>query len=175
MAKTALLERSLADKISSISKRDSTILDKDSAILKLTADLEAATFQNEQLRRMIFGSKRERFIPALDSHQLTLEFEPKIAEIEDTVKAEGELIRIAFERKKHKKEHRGRMVLPTHLPVVETIIEPSEDTTGMVCIGKEITEELDYTHAKLHINRIIRPKYITKENTAGNQKQVIPN
>jgi transposase len=43
----------------------------------------------------------------------------------------------------------------------------------MVCIGREITEELDYTPAKLHINRVIRPKYITGEDENGNKKQVI--
>ncbi len=65
------------------------------------------------------------------------------------------------------------MALPSHLPVIETVIEPAEDTTDMVCIGKEITEELDYTPAKLHINRIIRPKYISKEAQDCSQKQVI--
>jgi transposase len=159
MAKNAILEQTLAD--------------KNSTIEKLTADNEAIRFQIEQLKRMIFGSKRERFAQIIDSKQLTLEFEPKIAEIEEAVKAERELIRVSYERKKPKKEHHGRMALPSHLPVVETVIEPSEDTTGMVCIGKEITEELDYTPAKLHINRIIRPKYMTKEDVAGNQKQVI--
>ena len=155
MAKIAGLESNLAD-------QDSIIADKDSTISKLTADYEAARFQDEQLRRMIFGSKRERFVPMLDSHQLALEFEPKAAEIEETVKAERELIRVAYERRKPAKEHHGRMVLPSHLPVVEFVIEPSEDTANMVCIGKEITEELDYTPAKLHINRFIRQKYITK-------------
>jgi len=165
-ARIAILENKLADK-------DSVIADKDSTINKLTIDLDAAKFQNEQLLRMIFGPKRERFESKIDAHQLTLEFEPKLDEIEETVKAERELIRIEYERKKPKKEHHGRLILPSHLPVVETVIEPSEDTTGMVCIGREITEELDYTPAKLHINRIIRPKYITKEDERGNQKQVI--
>jgi len=158
-AKIDLLERNLTE--------------RDSVITKLTTDLEASRFQNDQLRRMIFGSKRERFESMIDSHQLALEFEPKAAEIEEAVKAERELIQVAYERQKPKKEHPGRMALPSHLPVVETIIEPSEDTTDMVCIGREITEELDYTPAKLHINRIIRPKYITKEDERGNQKQVI--
>ena len=149
------------------------LAERDSAILKLTTDLEAARFQNDQLRRMIFGSKRERFESVIDSHQLALEFELKVAEIEEAVKTEREQIRVAYLRQKVKKEHHGRMALPAHLPVVETVIEPSEDTTDMVCIGREITEELDYTPAKLHINRIIRPKYITKEDECGNQKQVI--
>jgi transposase len=164
--KIAVLEGNLADK-------DSAIIERNTTITKLTADLEAARFLNEQLRRMIFGSKRERFVPMVDSQQLSLEFEPRAAEIEEAVKAERELVRVAYERKKPKKEHHGRMALPSHLPVVETVIEPTEDTADMVCIGREITEELDYTPAKLHINRIIRPKYITKEDKNGAQKQVI--
>ncbi len=179
-AKIAVLECSLAEKDSTILERDSAIskldtiiIERDTAITKLTTDLDAARFLNEQLRRMIFGSKRERFVPMIDPQQLSLEFEPKAAEIEAAVKAEREVIRVAYLRKKPKKEHHGRMVLPSHLPVVETVIEPSDDTTNMVCIGKEITEELDYTPAKLHINRIIRPKYITKEDENGAQKQVI--
>ena len=174
MAKNALLQCKLADQDSVILDKNSIILDKDSVIVRLTADLEMAKFQNDQLKRMIFGSKRERFIPTtVDSQQLALEFEPKAAEIETAVKAERELILVEYARKKVEKEHPGRMALPSHLPVVETVIEPSEDTTNMVCIGKEVTEELDYTPAKLHINRIIRPKYITKEDADGNKKQVI--
>jgi len=158
-AENVVLERNLAE--------------RDSTILKLTADLETAKFQNEQLRRMIFGSKRERFESAIDSHQLALEFEPKALEIAEAVTLEREQIRVSYLRQKPKKEHPGRMALPSHLPVVEILIEPLEDTTDMVRIGQEITEELDYTPAKLHINRIIRPKYITKEDEKGNQKQVI--
>ena len=170
---TSSLEAEIALLKSSLAERDSVIADKESTITKLTTDLEAVRFQNDQLRRMIFGSKRERFESVIDSQQLALEFEPKAAEIEEAVKAERELIRVAYLREKPKKEHPGRLALPSHLPVVETVIEPSEDTTHMVCIGREITEELDYTPAKLHINRIIRPKYITKEDEQGNQKQVI--
>jgi len=180
MARVALLENNLVVKDSVIAERDSVIADKESAIValnssvsKITADLNAAKFQLEQLRRMIFGSKRERFESTLDSSQLSLEFEPKALEIEESVKAERELIRVSYLRQKPKKEHPGRLALPSHLPVVETIIEPSEDTTDMVYIGREVTEELGYTPGTLHINRIIRNKYITKEDELGNQKQVI--
>jgi transposase len=165
-AEIALLQSNLAQK-------ESLIAEKDSTISKLTTDLEAARFQNDQMRRMIFGSKRERFVSLIDINQLRIEFEPKSGEIAEEVKSERELIRVAYERRKIKKEHPGRMALPSHLPVVEIVIEPSEDTTGMVCIGREVTEELDYTPAKLHINRIIRPKYITKEDGRGHQTQVI--
>jgi len=53
------------------------------------------------------------------------------------------------------------------------LVEPSEDTTGMLTIGNEVTEELDYTPAKLHINRTICPKYITPEGETGDQRHVI--
>ena len=38
----------------------------------------------------------------------------------------------------------------------------SQDTTGMVCIGQEITEELDYTPARLFRNSYIRNKHMAK-------------
>ena len=180
MAKVDFLERTLATRDSAIVERNSVIVErnsviaaKESAMSKLTADYNAVKFQLDQLKRMIFGSKKERFESPLDSNQLSLEFEPKAAEIAETVRVERELLRVEYLRTKSKKEHHGRLALPLHLPVVEIIIEPSQDTTGMVCIGREITEELDYTPAKLHVNRIVRPKYITKEDEKGYQTQVI--
>jgi transposase len=173
MAKVDFLERALATRDSAIVERNSVIAAKESAMSKLIADYNAVKFQLDQLKRMIFGSKKERFESTMDSNQLSLEFEPKAAEIAETISVERELLRVEYLRNKSKKEHHGRLALPLHLPVVETIIDPLEDTSGMVCIGREITEELDYTPAKLHINRIIRPKYITKEDEKGYQTQVI--
>jgi transposase len=179
--KVVFLEAALAIKDAVISEKDVVISEKDVVIsdtsadlLRLSAELEAEKFKYAQLQRMIFGSKRERFISSNFPEQLKLELEPKSAEIEQVVEAERETIRIAYERKKVKKKaHPGRLALPSHLPVVETILEPTEDTIGMVCIGQEVTDELDYTPAELLINRTIRPKYITKEDELGNQKQVI--
>jgi transposase len=164
--RVAFLEAALAIK-------DVVISEKSADLVKLSAELASEKFKYAQLQRMIFGSKRERFISSDFPEQFKLEFEPKSKEIDQAVEAERETIRIAYERKKVKKAHRGRLALPSHLPVVETIIEPVEDTTGLVCIGQEVTDELDYTPAKLHINRTIRPKYITKEDEQGNQKQLI--
>jgi len=65
------------------------------------------------------------------------------------------------------------LIFLRNLPVVEIIVEPTQDTTGMVCIGKEVTKELDYTPAKLHVNHYIRPVYITKEDETASQQQVI--
>jgi hypothetical protein len=72
-----------------------------------------------------------------------------------------------FVREKNKrKEHHGRLALPSHLPVEEIILEPEEDTSGTKFIGKEVTDQLELVPAKLFIKRFIRPKYImaTDEN-----------
>ena len=193
-AKLALMEKELAERDSIIAKSEannielttsnlelnSTNLELNSTNhklattnLKLTSSVEYLQFQIEELRRALFGSKRERFVAPLDANQLTINFEPTVSEIEVAVAAEREKIHIEFERQKPNKKHVGRMALPSHLPVVETTIEPLEDTSNMICIGQEVTEELDYIPAILRINRTIRPKYITKEDENGDQKQVI--
>ena len=72
---------------------------------------------------------------------------------------------IAFKRRKPKKRNqKGRLPLPDHLPVEEIFIEPEEDTTGMKCIGQEITDELEYEAALLKIKRYIRNKYALPDN-----------
>jgi transposase len=156
-----------------ISENTSIISEKEDNISRLSAELQSERFKYAQLQRMIFGSKRERFVSSSLPGQMILEFEPKTIEIEQAVAEERDNIRIAYERKKSKKAHPGRLALPDHLPVVEITLEPEEDTTGMVRIGTEVTEELDYTPATLHINRTIRPKYMTKEDEKGCQRQVI--
>ena len=110
-----------------------------------------------QLERLVFGRKSERFIadmagqPTLFSN---LETPPVVVEAEKE--------RITYERKKGKgveKLHPGRNELPASLPRQEVVIEPEEDVTGMVCIGRDVTEELEYMPGKLFVRRYVRPRY----------------
>lgn len=169
-----LLEKLLAEKDNLEAKADALEIKADALELKadkLETTVEYLEFQVAQFKRMIFGSKRERFEGTDHSEQLKLDFEIDESVLEEAIDAEKE--KISYERSKAKKEHPGRQALPSHLPVVEIILEPTEDVSQMTCIGNEITEELEYTPAKLYINRYIRPKYITKEDETGAQKQVI--
>ncbi len=107
------------------------------------------------LKRLIFGQKRERFVPVIDVNQLNLEL--------GDVKAEPATIeteQINYTRRKNKKQTpHSRNPLPDHLPRKEIIIEPEEDVSGWKKIGEEITEELEYKPARFYVNRFIRPKY----------------
>jgi len=116
----------ISEQTSIISEKTSLVSEKADAISKLSAELQAERFKYAQLQRMIFGSKRERFVSSCLPGQMVFEFEPKTIEIEQAVAQERESIRIAYERKKSKKAHQGRLALPDHLPVVETILPKTQ-------------------------------------------------
>lgn len=123
---------------------------------KQEAHINDLQFQLEQLKRLLFGAKRERFVKNADENQLTLPFD---VPPQKAPEKQQEVITYVRSKTKHE-NHPGRLALPSHLPVEEIIIEPQEDTTGMKCIGKEVTDQLELTPAKLYIRRFIRPKYI---------------
>ncbi len=113
-------------------------------------------FQLAQMKRMLFGVKRERFISNIIVDQLTLPFE--VTETIPEPKVDSE--QITYTREKAKKSnHSGRLDFPAHIPVVEIIIEPEQSTEGLICIGQEITKELDFIPASLFARHFIRNKY----------------
>ena len=112
-------------------------------------------FQLAQMRRMLFGAKRERFISNTTVDQLTLPFEVSETIPEQATKKE----QVAYTREVKKSKHPGRLDFPAHIPVEEIIIEPEQNTQGLVCIGQEVTKELDYVPAKLFARHFIRNKY----------------
>jgi transposase len=128
---------------------------------ELIAENSKLQFELKQLKRAIFGKKSERFVPVAHGEgQMELPFNVEEKPIEKEPCTEE----ITYTRKKNsKKKHPGRFPLPNHLPVKEIVIEPKEDTSGLKCIGKEITDKLELVPAKLFILRYIRPKYIKPE------------
>lgn len=112
--------------------------------------------ENAKLRKMIFGQKRERFIP-VDTNQMSLNFGDQVE-----YKVEEETEEVSYTRRKSTKKitPHGRQSLPSHLPRKDIILEPEEDVSGLKKIGEEITEELEYKPGQLYVKRYIRPKYI---------------
>src|SRR5690606_23786377 len=99
--------------------------------------IEYLESQLAMYRRMQFGQKRERFEGDPNQTALPFEAEPKEAEQQQ----EETRQKIGYTRKRP--NHKGRAKLPEHLPVEEIKIYPKGDLSEMVCIGKEITEELE--------------------------------
>ena len=131
------------------------------------AQINALKHQLDQLRRLIFASKSERFVPASAPEQMEL-FEQGA----DAGAVEVEKQKITYERKKGKK-HPGRTPLPEHLPVRRIVIEPDEDTSGMTCIGEEITRKVEYIEAVLEVVETVRPKYVRPKADQPDDKPVI--
>ena len=112
-----------------------------------------------QLKRLIFSAKSERFVPTAPAEQMTLWEQDAQADVEPVVEQKE----VGSYSRRKRKPHPGRNQLPDHLPVEEIVLEPEGDTEGLVCIGEEVTDRLDYRPGKLVIIRRRRPKYARPE------------
>ena len=139
-----------AELIALLGEREQQLEFKDQRIEKLEGIL--AKFQ-----KLLFGQKRERFE---SPDQLSLPFQTT-AEQQQT--SQQELTeKVEYVRRKPGVSHPGRTKLPEHLPVEEVELYPEGITPDMECIGKEVTEELDYVPGKFIIRRYIRYKYVSR-------------
>jgi len=117
-------------------------------------------FEMDKLRRMIFGQKRERFVPVVNPEQLDIPLDDQRPE---TVPVQVETVSYTRKKKQTKTPH-GRNPIPAHLPRTDIIIEPDQDVSDLKKIGDEVTEELEYEPGKMYVNRYIRPKYALPQN-----------
>lgn len=115
-----------------------------------------------QLKKIIFGSKQERFVTSgtITPEQLSLNIQAEaIAAVKITDAKKISYTKLTKEITPAKL-HPGRNPLPEHLERREQIIEPAAaGVTLLKKIGEEITEELEYEPGKLFVNKIVRPKY----------------
>jgi len=124
---------------------------------RLQQDYLLLKHQFEQLRRLIFGTKSERFVSDSPPGQLSLNLD--VAQEEPTPDTTE---KISYERKKNRPINitpHGRLPIDASLPRRRFEIEPEQDVSGMTRIGEEITEELDYRPGRFWVNQYVRPKY----------------
>jgi transposase len=128
-----------------------------SEITQLQSRLAAVEFNLEWFKRQMFGVKSERFVSD-DETQTMLDL--GVIEKNDIPETTQ---KITYDRRtsapKASQGGHGRSAMPTHLPFVDTIIEPEEDITGLERIGEEMSWRYDMKPGSLFIHRIIRPKY----------------
>lgn len=122
---------------------------------KLLSENQYLKQQLAELKRLIFGSKSERFIPSDDS-QLSLFDVP----VKEDLEVQTQEVKYTREISVKEKQQPVRASIPAHLPRIEEVIEPSNIEEGSRKIGEEITEILEYNPAKVYVRKIIRPKYV---------------
>ena len=121
---------------------------------------EVAYLRHElaQLKRMIFGTRSERFEPE-SPDQLGLFLRPDAT----APPAQSETTTTTRTKQKEKRKP-VRQPFPSHLPRETVVIEPEGDTSLLKRIGAEVTETLLYHPSKLIILRRERPKYVDPAN-----------
>ena len=128
---------------------------------ELIEENRALKLELANLKKLIFGHKSERFTGVdQPSDQIGLFGE------EPSPMVEVQATDISTYKRQRSKPHPGRNAIPSHIPVEIKVIEPEQDTSGMRCIGKDITQTLDYTPAKLICIQYERPKYVESEETS---------
>lgn len=127
---------------------------------QLQFTIASLQYQLDNLKKVIYGSKQERFIPSNNNpSQLALDIQTEtVAAVKISSAQKIEYTRVT-KQVKPVINHPGRHKLPEHLERREVIIEPKENVDGLKKIGEEITEELDYEPGKLFVNKYVRPKY----------------
>jgi transposase len=130
-------------------------------------DKEAAlSAEIARLRKLIFGVKVERFVPAADATpallQLALDLQAEtVAHCKLTSATTVQYVRTRVEViPTQPKAHPGRMKLPEHLRREVILLKPESDVSDLRRMGEDITEILDYIPAELYVKQYIRPKYV---------------
>ena len=108
-----------------------------------------------QLKRLIFGTKSERYI----SEEQPFPPNTLFSELQDDQPLENLTEEISYTRDKPVCKRGGRKELPAHLERIVIVLEPEGKTDDMKCIGRKVTEELEYIPGVIFVNRYERPKY----------------
>ena len=114
-----------------------------------------------QLKRLIYGQKRERFVPLGNEKQLaiTLDHEPPAVVPSPTTT-------ITYTRRQKQSATTklpSRNPLPAHLRREVIRLEPQGDLSQLKKIGEETTEELEYVPPELYVKHYISSKYAKPE------------
>ena len=121
-----------------------------------------------QLKRLIFGKKNERFVPADDAQ--TQLFEKEANKVDSTTEQQT----ITYTKDKPSaKQPPVRLALPAQLPREEEVIEPEDKQEGATKIGEAVTEILEYTPGKVYVKRYVRPKYVQPAADSIGEQQVV--
>ena len=125
-------------------------------IAEITLERDKLRDELKELKRIIYGSKSERFISNEIATQLSI-FEEEIAKKQKEV--EEYTVTYKREKAKTKKDKPVRTTIPERFTRIEEVIEPKDILPGSIKIGEEVTELLEIKPMSIFVRKIIRPKY----------------
>ena len=135
----------------------SDLIAENKALKAQNADLQ---FQLAQLQKLIYGSKRERFVPNQDPTQGRL-FDESDQEQRHLT---GPAKKAEPTQRSNKRKSPQRNTFPQKLKrEKETLLPPDIDSQNLTQIGADITELLAYEPASLYVKQIIRPRLVDKQ------------
>lgn len=129
------------------------------------AQSQIASLNNEldRLKKLIFGSRRERFIVDTAAAGVTQGVLALSDEVITELKVTPETVIVRKPAKveivTQRKEHPSR-ILPDHLRREVIVLEPGKDVTGLRRLGFEVTEVLEYLPGELFVKQYLRPIYV---------------
>jgi transposase len=151
-----------------LEKAESALKRKDEQLKKKDDKIKQLIDQLSWYRRKFWKPSSEKYIPE-DPNQCKIDFDglDVLPEEEEVIKeAEKEIITYEREKPNASKKQPVRLPLPEHLRREEEIIEPEGIDESWVRIGEEVTEVLEHKPGELFVRRIVRPKYVLKNDTA---------
>ena len=145
--------------------QENHLLKKENEALEL--QVSNLQFRLEQLEKVLYGSKRERFVPDQNTDQTSL-FDPLEEGPSKSEETEDVLV-TTVPKKKQRKKKNARNTFPAHLVREEQVIEPEGYQENFKRIGQDETEILKYIPMELKVIKIIRPRYV---DPAAKEKQI---
>lgn len=146
-----------------ISKKEEELAKERKLNISKDEQISQLCFELDKFRRYLFGSKSEKLpVREIDLSQMNL-FDLGVTQEQQSELSEQAVTTAEKKKPKKRAKGTGRMTLPENLRREEIIIEPSEDVSGCVKIGEEVTEVLDLIPAEFYVKRYVRPKYARRK------------
>ena len=126
-----------------------------------------------ELQKFIFSGKQEKFKLNPDSNplQTTLFDKDKLGEV--VIESIQHVAAHEIKKTVIRVNHPGRRPLSENIRREEIRLMPTEDVTGLIAVGEEITEILEYKQGELYVKKYIRPEYIKPTEDGTQAKRVI--
>jgi len=135
--------------------------------------IQSLQLQLAELKKMIFGSKGEKFIVSSHTGMVQPDLFP------DNKLGEHTVVKTTLIKSYEKKQttltikHPGRNPLPDTLRREVITLQPDEDVSTLQPVSKEVTEQLEYQPGELFVKQFVRPEYIKPSADGLTAKRVI--